>query len=113
VYREKVPNKSKTPCSLIAPRSLYEENLLVTLARTVKHVLVTAFSRLMSSRAQLPTTPQERTPGKLTVQRNNTNNEPNAQHHDNERVDLETGALVGVQLQHGRAAATGASGTSA
>lgn len=49
----------------------------------------------------------------LTVQRNNANNETNAQHHDNERVDLEAGALVGVQLEHGRAAAAGAGGASA
>ena len=49
----------------------------------------------------------------LTVQRNNANNEPNAQHHDNERVDLEAGALVGVQLEHGRAATAGAGGASA
>jgi hypothetical protein len=51
--------------------------------------------------------------GRLTVQRNNANDESNAQHHDNERVDLETGALVGVKLQHSRAAATSTSGASA
>jgi hypothetical protein len=49
----------------------------------------------------------------LTVKRNNADDEPNAQHHDNERVDLESGALVGVELEHCGAAATGASGASA
>lgn len=47
------------------------------------------------------------------MQRNNTDNKPNAQHHDDERVDLETGALVGVELEHRRAAAAGARGASA
>lgn len=49
----------------------------------------------------------------LTVQRNNANDETNAQHHHNEGVNLEAGALVGVQLEHGRAAAAGAGGASA
>ena len=49
----------------------------------------------------------------LTVQRDNANDEANAEHHHNERVDLESGALVGVELEHGRAAATSASGASA
>ena len=49
----------------------------------------------------------------LTMKRNNANNEPNAQHHDDERVDLEAGALVGVQLEHRGAAATSAGGAGA
>jgi hypothetical protein len=47
------------------------------------------------------------------VKRNNTDDETNAQHHDDERVDLEAGALVGVELEHCRAAATGAGGAGA
>ena len=49
----------------------------------------------------------------LTVQRDNANDEANAEHHHNERVDLESGALVGVELEHGRAAAAGASSAGA
>ena len=49
----------------------------------------------------------------LTVKRNNTDNEANAQHHDDERVNLESGTLVCVQLEHRRAAAAGACGASA
>jgi hypothetical protein len=74
------------------------------------------FSSDVLSRAtpdNAPTNNSRSNTGKLTVQRNNTNNEPNAQHHHNERVDLETGALVGVELQHSRAAATGTSGACA
>ena len=50
--------------------------------------------------------------GVLTVKRNNADDETNAQHHDDERVDLEAGALVGVELEHRRAAAacTGGAG---
>ena len=47
------------------------------------------------------------------MQRNNANDETNAEHHHDERVDLESGALVGVELEHGRAAAAGASGAGA
>lgn len=49
----------------------------------------------------------------LTVQRNNANDETDAEHHHDERVDLESRALVGVELEHGRGAAAGASGASA
>jgi len=49
----------------------------------------------------------------LTVKRDNADNEANAQHHNDERVDLESGALVGVQLQHCRAATTGTSSAGA
>ena len=50
--------------------------------------------------------------GVLTVKRNNADDETNAQHHHDERVDLEAGALVGVELEHRRAAAacTGGAG---
>ena len=50
--------------------------------------------------------------GVLTVECDNTDNETDAQHHDDERVDLEAGALVGVELEHRRAAAacTGGAG---
>ena len=49
----------------------------------------------------------------LTVQRDNANDETNAQHHDDERVNLKSGALIGVELEHSRAAAAGASSASA
>lgn len=92
---------------------VYEENLLVTLARTVFHTcqhnipIHLPLSEFLKREREVPTAIV------LTVQRNNANNEPNAQHHDNERVDLEAGALVGVQLEHGRAATAGAGGASA
>lgn len=47
------------------------------------------------------------------MQCDNADDESNAQNHDNERVDLEARALVGVELQHGGAAATGTGGASA
>jgi hypothetical protein len=47
------------------------------------------------------------------VKRNNADDETNAQHHHDERIDLEAGALVGVELEHGRAAAASTSGASA
>ena len=91
---------------------IYEENLLVTLARTDIHTLALVLqSNLLTHdvffRARLLRLIV------LTVQRNHANDEPNAQHHHHERVNLEAGALVGVQLEHGRAAAAGTSGASA
>jgi hypothetical protein len=41
------------------------------------------------------------------VQSNNAENEDQRQNKDDDRVDLETGGLVGVELQHGAAGATG------
>lgn len=47
------------------------------------------------------------------MKRNDADDETNAQHHDDEGVDLEAGALVGVELEHCRAAAASAGGAGA
>lgn len=51
--------------------------------------------------------------GILTVERDNADDEADAQHHDDERVDFESGALVSVELEHCRAAAASTGGASA
>ena len=47
---------------------------------------------------------------KLTVETDNREDEAQTQDQDNNGVDAETGALVGVELEHGAGGATGAGG---
>jgi len=51
--------------------------------------------------------------GRLTVKGNNAEDEDQGQNEDNDRVDLESGGLVGVEAQHGAARAAGAGRTGA
>lgn len=85
----------------------------MTLARTVESEMLALYSFHWQS-LQLPLRrPPNVASQPLTVKCDNADDETNAQDHDNERVDLEAGALVGVELQHSGAAATGTSGASA
>lgn len=50
---------------------------------------------------------------KRTVKSNNAEDEDQRQDQDDNGVDLEAGALIGVETEHGAAGATGASGARA
>lgn len=88
----------------------YDENRFVTFAMTEER---TSQPLVIDTASSLGLMAQHFYAGfrKLTMQRDNTNNEANTQHHHHKRINLQPRALIGIKSQHRAAAATGARGT--